>query len=250
VSDPATDGGPAGTWRPPAARAGATALLVASFLPVAGSVGVDSWQVGCVSLALLVVLSPLVATPTPRTVLRLVPAVVAALSLGWSAWLFSGGDVGWGGALRAATRVLVLVLPGVLLAGLIRPSQLGDQLGQWFHVPARPVVAAVAALERVEVVLETTREVLAVRRVRGVAGGRSPIARVRAAGGVTFALLVTSIRDAGRMAVAMEARGLGSVARHRTWAEAARWRRADTVLVVAGTLSAAVPFVLSGLTTW
>jgi len=223
---------------------------VASFLPVAGSAGVDSWQVGCVSLGLLVALVPLVAAPTVATLLRLVPAVVAALSLGWTAWLFSAGDAGWQGALRAATRVLVLVVPGVLLAGLVRPSQLGDQLGQWFHVPARPVVAAVAALERLNTALDTVRELLAVRRVRGLAGGRSPSARTRAAAGVTFALLVTAIRDAGRMAVAMEARGFAAAARRRTWAEPARWRPADTVLVVVGTVSAAVPLLLSRLTTW
>lgn len=236
--------------RPPAARAGATALLVASFLPVAGSAGVDSWQVGCVSLALLVAVVPLVANPTAATLLRLVPAVVAAVSLGWTAWLFSAGDAGWQGALRAATRVLVMVVPGVLLAGLVRPSQLGDQLGQWFHVPARPVVAAIAALERLDTVLDTVRELLAVRRVRGLAGGRSPAARARAAVGVTFALLVTAIRDAERMSVAMEARGFAAAARQRTWAEPARWWPADTVLVVAGTLSAAVPFLLSRLTSW
>lgn len=236
--------------QPPAARAGATAALVASFLPVAGSAGVDSWQVGCASLALLAVLAPLVAAPTAAAVVRLVPAVVAAVSLGWTAWLFSGGAAGWEGAVRAATRVLVLVLPGVLLAGLVRPSQLGDQLGQWFHVPARPVVAAVAALERLDTVLDTTRELLAVRRVRGLAAGGSPVARVRAAAGVTFALLVGAIRDAGRMSVAMEARGLAAVHRHRTWAEPARWRPADTVLVLVGTVSAAVPFLLSRLTGW
>jgi len=137
----------------------------------------------------------------------------------------------------------------VLLAGSIVGSVLGDQLGQWFRVPARPVVAAVAAVERLDALAEQTRQLLRLRRVRGLSPGRSPVARARSATGVAFALLVGTIRDAGRAAVAMEARGLGQ-ARRRTWAEPARWHRADTVLVVVGALSAAVPLLLSVLTPW
>lgn len=242
--------GPAPGQRvPPAARCGPTAVLVAAFLPIAGAYGVRSWPVGAVALGLLVLMSPLAATLTAGTVVRLLPAVVAALSLGWSAWLFTGGAAGWPGAVQAASRVLVLVLPGVLLAGHLRPAELGDQLAQWFHVPGRPVVAATAALERLDGLVEATRETVRIRRVRGLSAGRTPLARARAAGSVTFDVLVSSIRDAGRMAVAMEARGLGS-AQHRTWAEPAQWHRADTVLVILGTVSAAVPLLLSVLTGW
>lgn len=234
---------------PPAARCGATSLLVASFLPVAGAYAVDSWQVGVASVVLLVVLAPLAVTVTVATAIRVLPVVVAAVSLGWSAWLFSGGGAGLTGAVRAGTRVLVLALPGVLLAGSIVGSVLGDQLGQWFRVPARPVVAAVAAVERLDALAEQTRQLLRLRRVRGLSPGRSPVARARSATGVAFPLLVGTIRDAGRAAVAMEARGLGQ-ARRRTWAEPARWHRADTVLVAVGALSAAVPLLLSVLTPW
>ncbi len=242
------DPGPPGRI-PPAARCGATSLLVASFLPVAGAYAVDSWQVGVASVVLLVVVAPLAVTVTVATAIRVLPVVVAAVSLGWSAWLFSGGGAGLTGAVRAGTRVLVLALPGVLLAGSIVGSVLGDQLGQWFRVPARPVVAAVAAVERLDALAEQTRQLLRLRRVRGLSPGRSPVARARSATGVAFALLVGTIRDAGRAAVAMEARGLGQ-ARRRTWAEPARWHRADTVLVVVGALSAAVPLLLSVLTPW
>lgn len=231
----------------PAARCGPTALLVVSFLPVAGAYGVHSWRVGVASLALLLVLAPLAATLTLATVARLVPALLGAVSLGWSAWLFSGGERGLSGAVQAATRVLVLVLPGVLLAGHLRASELGDQLAQWFRVPGRPVVAAMAALGRLESLVDQVRETFTVRRVRGLTASRSPVARARAAASVSFGLLVRSIRDAGRMAVAMEARGLAS-ARRRSWAEPARWRSADSVLLAVGALSAAVPFLLSGLT--
>lgn len=234
---------------PPAARCGPTAILAVSFLPIAGAYGVDSWQVGVVSLIVLLLLAPLAVRPGVGTALRLVPAVLAAVSLGWSAWLFSGGATGWQGALQAASRVLVLVLPGVLLAGHIRPAELGDQLGQWFRVPGRPVVAAMAAIERLDAMVTATRELVAVRRIRGLSAGWSPVARTREAAGVSFGVLVGAIRDAGRMAVAMQARGLDRASR-RTWAQPAGWHTADTVLVVLGALSAAVPFALSALTGW
>jgi len=230
----------------PAARCGPTAILAVSFLPIAGAYGVSSWSVGVISLGLLIVLAPLAVTASIGTVARLVPALLAALSLGWSAWLFSAGSLGWQGSVQAATRVLVLVLPGVLLAGHIRADELGDQLGQWFRLPPRPVVAAMAAVQRLDAMVDATRELLALRRVRGLAAGRSPLARARVAAGVSFGVLVGAIRDAGRMAVAMQVRGLGTTTR-RSWAEPARWHRRDTVLLVVGTFSAAVPFAVSRL---
>ncbi len=234
---------------PPAARCGPTSLLVASFLPIVGAYAVDSWQVGGVSVLLIVVLAPLAVTAGAATAVRVFPVAVAALSLGWSAWLFGGGDTDLGDAIRAGSRVLVLALPGVLLAGSIVGSVLGDQLGQWFRVPARPVVAAMAAVERLDALAEQTRELVRLRRVRGLSPGWSPVARARSAAQVVFAVLVGTIRDAGRTAVAMEARGLGQ-AHRRTWAEPARWHRADSVMVAVGAVSAAVPAVLSALTPW
>jgi energy-coupling factor transporter transmembrane protein EcfT len=58
-----------------------------------------------------------------------------------------------------------------------------------------------------------------------------------------FILLVQAIRQAGRTAVAMDARGFAG-AQRRTWAEPSRWRRADTVLLFLGAVNAAVPVLL------
>jgi energy-coupling factor transporter transmembrane protein EcfT len=49
------------------------------------------------------------------------------------------------------------------------------------------------------------------------------------------------------MAVAMDARGFAG-AKRRTWAEPARWTGADTVLLVLGAVTAALPVVLD--VTW
>jgi energy-coupling factor transporter transmembrane protein EcfT len=64
---------------------------------------------------------------------------------------------------------------------------------------------------------------------------------------MTFALLVQSLRQAGRMAVAMEARGFSagpSSGVRRTWAEPAPWLPADSALVALGLLVAGAPILL------
>ncbi|MHB1234347.1 MAG: energy-coupling factor transporter transmembrane component T, partial [Microbacteriaceae bacterium] len=86
------------------------------------------------------------------------------------------------------------------------------------------------------------------RRIRGLDGGRSPQARWRQLGSLTFGLLVQSLRQAGRMAVAMDARGFSAthaLGVKRSWAEPAPWRSADTVLLGVGLVVAAVPVLLS-----
>jgi energy-coupling factor transporter transmembrane protein EcfT len=61
-------------------------------------------------------------------------------------------------------------------------------------------------------------------------------------------LLIETLRQAGRMAVAMEARGFSAAvtsATPRTWAEPAPWRPGDSLMLALGLLVAAMPLVLS-----
>jgi energy-coupling factor transport system ATP-binding protein len=232
------------SW-PPAARCGPLALLLVSLLAVVASVFVRDWQVGLVALAVELTLAPLAVASVRTAAVRLVPGLVGALSIGWSSWLLGGHDLGTGFA--AGLRILVLVVPGALLTAHLDPSRLGDDLAQRLRLPARPVVAMVAALQRAESLGRVWSQAAAARRMRGLGAGRSPVARVREAAGLTFELLVQSIRQAGRMAVAMDARGFAG-ARRRTWAEPSRWRKADTLLVLVGVLVCAVPLALD--VTW
>ena len=98
----------------------------------------------------------------------------------------------------------------MLLAARVDPFVLGDHLGQRLRLPARPVVAAVAALQRFESLDQQWHQLRRTRRVRGLDVGRSPLARARQVGALTAGLLVQSLRQAGRMAVAMEARGFSA----------------------------------------
>src|SRR4029079_9850782 len=85
--------------------------------------------------------------------------------------------------------------------------------GQRLRLPARPVVAAVAALHRFEGLGEQWDQVARVRRGRGLGPGRAPLSRGRHVAALTFGLLIQTLRQAGRMAVAMEARGFSPAAR-------------------------------------
>jgi energy-coupling factor transport system ATP-binding protein len=169
------------------------------------------------------------------------------LSVAFSNWLLSPGhDVAAGAT--AGLRVAFFVLPGVLLAARVDPFALGDHLGQRLHLPARPVVAAVAALQRFESLDTQWHQLRRTRRVRGLDGGRSPVARARQVAALTVGLLVQSLRQAGRMAVAMEARGFSAPlaqGRRRTWAEPAPWLGADSLMTALGMAVAAVPAVLA-----
>ncbi|MEY4043009.1 MAG: hypothetical protein RL529_576, partial [Actinomycetota bacterium] len=125
-------------------------------------------------------------------------------------------------------------LPGIALALELRPIALGDQLGQILRLPARPVVAAVAAMQRMRAQLDLWDELRFIHRIRGVDLGRGPIGRVKAFGRLVFAQLVQAIRSAGTTAVAMDARGFSRrpVSAKRTWALAPAALKLDFLIFV------------------
>jgi energy-coupling factor transporter ATP-binding protein EcfA2 len=232
-----------GRRAPLAGRCGPLALLAASVLLMIGSIGVRSVAAGGAGVAAELVLAPFVVGLHRRVWIRVLPALVAMISILWSTWLLGEGHA-LGGAATAALRVGFFVLPGVLLVRFLDPSELGDHLAQRLRLPARPVVAAVAAVQRFEGLVGDWGRLRSVRRVRGLEGGRSPLARGRDLGATTFALLVQTLRMAARMAVAMDARGFsspGAAGRSRTWAAGAPWLRSDTALVLLGVAVSAVP---------
>jgi energy-coupling factor transport system permease protein len=82
------------------------------------------------------------------------------------------------------------------------------------------------------------------RRARGVDAGRNPVTRVRLFGATTFALLVTAIRRATRLATAMDARGFDSSAQ-RTIARPQHFTAADAALVLAAAAVGAAALITS-----
>jgi energy-coupling factor transport system permease/ATP-binding protein len=240
-------------WSGLAGRAGPLSLLLASVVLVLGAPFISDLRTAMIAFGVEIALAPFVLGIGRPSWRRLLPGLFAVASVSFSNWLLSPGHEVSTGAL-AGLRVAFFVLPGVLLASRIDPSALGDHLAQRLRLPARPVVAAVAALHRFESLGEQWDQLARVRRVRGQGPGRSPLSRGRHLAALTFGLLIQTLRQAGRMAVAMEARGFSPVAAtagvpapRRTWAEPAPWRPIDSLMLALGVAVAGIPLLLSRL---
>ena len=232
------------TATPLLARCGPLALLTGALLGVPAGVLSPHWTTSLAVLATQVVLAvvglaaPGPGTPPPGRLrgvgLRMLPGLVAALSVGWSTWFLAGRDLD--PALTVALRVLVIVLPSAVLVPWIDPDRLGDHLAQRLRLPDRPVVATAAALQRIHSFGAVWTELGRARRIRGLGvSWRSPRSVVRHLGALTLGLLVRTLHAAAELAVAMDARGFAT-ARARSWWMPAPWRFRDTLLVAAATL--------------
>ena len=248
---------PAGV--PLVARCGPLALLAGALLAVPAGVLSPHWTTSLAVIATQLVLAVVGlwapgAPPAPgasgggaggrarRVLVRTVPGLVAALSVGWSTWFLAGRDLD--PALTVATRVLVIVLPSAVLVPWIDPDALGDSLAQRLRLPDRPVVATSAALQRVHSFGELWRELSRARRIRGLGTSwRHPGTVVSHLGALTMGLLVRTLRAAADLAVAMDARGFAT-ATARSWWEPAPWRWRDSVLVALATLPLVVAVVV------
>ena len=233
---------PAGA--PLVARCGPLALLAGALLGIPAGVLSPHWSTTLVVLAVQAVLAVVGLTapgerPAPsgrsrRVALRMLPGVLAALSVGWSTWWLAGHDLD--AALTVALRVLVIVVPSAVLVPWVDPDRLGDHLAQRLHLPDRPVVAVAAALQRVHTFGAVWSEIGRARRVRGLGvSARRPATVAAHVTALTLGLLVRTLRAAAELAVAMDARGFAT-AHRRTWFETAPWRWRDTALVVLSAL--------------
>ena len=236
-----------GARRPWLAGRAPLALLGDAALAVPAGVLSPGWQFSLLLIGVELLLGVMgmvsrstgVIAPVRAFALRLVPGIIASLSVAWSTWLLGGHRVDL--AADGLTRILVIVIPSAVLLVFIDTDRLGDQLAQRLHLPDRPVVAVSAALHRMQSFAEIWAEISRARRVRGLGTSwRRPTSIVTQVTALTVGLLVRSLRAAADLAVAMDARGFAT-AQHRTWWEPGRFRPADAVLV----LLAAVPLILT-----
>lgn len=227
---------------PLVARCGPLALLGGALLAVPAGVLSPHWSVSLVVLAAQLVLAvvglwapgPGALTRIRGTALRVLPGLVAALSVGWSTWFLAGRDLD--PALTVALRVLIIVLPSAVLIPWMDPDRLGDHLAQRLRLPDRPVVATAAALQRVHSFGAIWSELSRARRVRGLGvSWRAPRTVAAHIGALTMGLLVRTLRAAAELAVAMDARGFAT-AQSRSWWLPAPWRVRDTLLVALATM--------------
>lgn len=120
----------------------------------------------------------------------------------------------YGGSLEtglATSLRLVALLSLTLIAGLSTTGpDLVRSMVQQLHVPYRIGYTALAAFRFVPRFGHELQVIRSAHRVRGMTGGRGPIAATRRYLGYVVPLLAGAIRHAERVALSMDARGFGA----------------------------------------
>ena len=209
-----------------------------------------------VALALELSLIPLSGVSARSFFLKATPLLVAAPLGALSMLLYAapGGHVYWSFgpaaisdhsmwlALGIALRMCALVVPAIALLDRIDPTDMGDGLAQILHLPARPVLAALAGARMTSLMAADWKALERARRARGVGDA----SRIRSFLRGSFSLLVFALRRSGKLATTMEARGFGA-SRARTWARPSRLRAADAALMA---VAIAVPTIALTVSVW
>ena len=209
-----------------------------------------------VALALELALIPLSGVSARSFFLKATPLLVAAPLGALSMLLYAapGGHVYWSFgpaaisdhsmwlALGIALRMCALVIPAIALLDRIDPTDMGDGLAQILHLPARPVLAALAGARMTSLMAADWKALERARRARGVGDA----SRIRSFLRGSFSLLVFALRRSGKLATTMEARGFGA-SRARTWARPSRLRAADAALMA---VAIAVPAIALTVSVW
>ena len=209
-----------------------------------------------VALALELALMPLSGVSARSFFLKATPLLVAAPLGALSMLLYAspGGHVYWQLgpaaisdhsmwlALGIGLRMCAIVMPAIALLDRIDPTDMGDGLAQILHLPARPVLAALAGARMTSLMAADWKALERARRARGVGDA----SRIRSFLRGAFSLLVFALRRSGKLATTMEARGFGA-AGTRTWARPSRLRAADAVLMI---VAVAVPAIALAASAW
>ena len=266
-ADPTDEAGaaPAGNVRDRGTKPGARGLL-ARTNPVARVLAllvattpllitIDPVSAG-VALALELALMPLSGVSARSFFMKATPLLVAAPLGALSMLLYAspGGNVYWQFgpaaisdhsiwlALGIGLRMCAIVMPAIALLDRIDPTDMGDGLAQILHLPARPVLAALAGARMTSLMAADWKALERARRARGV----GDVSRIRSFLRGSFSLLVFALRRSGKLATTMEARGFGAQGR-RTWARVSRLRAADAVLMV---VAIALPAIALAVSIW
>lgn len=155
----------------------------------------------------------------------LVDHTTAVLEIGPLTFWSGALHVGFATALRVAAVMLLALIAGLTTDG---PDLVRSMVAH-LRVPYRVGYAGFAAMRFVPRFRRDLEIIRLAHRVRGVDGGRGPVATARRYGGYAVPLLAGAMRHGDRVSLAMEARGFGA---HRTRTERRRipLRSRDAVL--------------------
>ena len=142
--------------------------------------------------------------------------------------------------LAVGLRVVVIGLTTLLVFGPSDPTRLADSLVQQWHAPDRFAYGTLAALRVAPFMAGDWGTIAAARRLRGISPG-GVTGRAREFGDRLMVMLVSSIRRAERLALAMDARGFDSGIRRTHFRELrVGWRDLLTVAVALAVAAAAL----------
>jgi energy-coupling factor transport system permease protein len=180
----------------------AAALMLALFLTV------DVVTAGIVVLGLAVAF-PLTGLPRHAFARRIAPLAGAAVAIAVVNTLFAADARGIGAGIAAALRLVGIALAGLMAVATIDPTDLADALVQHTRASPRFVLGALAAWRLAPMFGQEWQTLALARRARGIEADRRVLDRLRSFPALTFGLLVSAIRRATRLALAMDARGFG-----------------------------------------
>ena len=112
--------------------------------------------------------------------------------------------------LTMVSRTLAIFATSALFVLTTNPIDFVIALIQQARLPVRVGYAVFAAYRFVPLVQEELANIRAAHQVRGAAGGRGVLARIRRSFGYAIPLLAISVRRAERVALAMDSRGFGA----------------------------------------
>lgn len=171
----------------------------------------------------------LYASPGGATYWSMGPAAITDRSI----WL----------AIGIALRVCAVALPAIVLLSNIDPTDMGDGLAQILHLPAQPILAALAGARMTGLMAADWKALERARRIRGIGDG----SRVRSFLRGSFSLLVFALRRSAKLSLTMEARGFGAPG-PRTWARPSRMGAADAALMAVAIVIPAAAITVAVLT--
>jgi energy-coupling factor transport system permease protein len=229
--------------RAPLARAHPLAKIAAALaLMIALFITIDPLTPTIVLIAEVAAIL-LIGIPPRALVRRAIPTFIAAIGIGFFNALVSGDTAG---GVAIALRLVGIALAGVIAIASIDPTELADALVQHLRAPRRFVVGALAVFRLMPLFADEWQTISLARRARGL-----DVGRVRAFPPMIRSLLVSAIRRATRLAVAMDGRGFASNAGCRTLARPRAIGRGDWLLVVAAFTVAALASAASiAVGTW
>lgn len=166
---------------------------------------------------------------------------VVIFQLGEYKFFLSSWLTGLTTAVRLSSLIVLALLSGLTTTG----PDLVRSLVQQLHVPYRIGYTALAAYRFVPRFAYELNVIRSAHRVRGIAGGRGPLAWFRRYTGYIVPLLASAIRHAERVALAMDSRAFGA---HtvRTERHVILWRLRDTLFVLGFWAATVLVFLFAG----